>query len=618
MSLLPQSPLRSVSKADNSKLQEVLPLEEVNGTVPPMPVVGRTIQAVTDLTLDEQLYLYERTRQLKKKHSNNRVIQEEMAPPLFNVQDPDEDDKVADPDASVYLLFLESSTRTKESLRNAAAFHAVKVNEFSAETSSFKKNETITDTMKMLTVYSTQRSIFVIRSPIEGVCRWLEAALAEHAKRFCVPSPAFINAGDGQNTHPLGEYLDVFSLLEQKNWDRSAIHIAMVGDLAHGRTVHSKVDGLKVFEQVRVDIVAPDVFGYPIEYRNAMRNNGFEVREFDSIESYLETEQGCVADIWYFCQPQYKRVGDLLPSAFSELRSKVTFRPEWRQHLPTDVHFFQTLPRDKVHPVVPLSFDTLPLNGWDRVANNGFFLHTVLLGMLFGKLGRGIPGIPKERRSSLDVENEDHQKSSLPFFGADSTTLPSWIEPIDLCTKDHTRRPERAKSGGSIPLKDGLVIDHIGVSTDPTSCWQRMRRLRTILGWSKLFGNESVYDTGKGNGLMKGIMTLPNFDFQSLAVTQMKVIASIAPDCTVNAITNSAVAGKYRLRMPERIYNLPNISCKNKLCVSHPDNKQRDVVAFFERKPFYETSALPKCKEAKYLFVCKYCLWPHEYENIWS
>lgn len=117
---------------------------------------------------------------------------------------------------------------------------------------------------------------------------------------------------------------------------------------------------------------------------------------------------------------------------------------------------------------------------------------------------------------------------------------------------------------------------------------------------------------------MKGIMSLPNFDFQSLTVTQMKVIASIAPDCTVNAITNSAVVGKYRLRVPERIYNLPNISCKNKFCVSHPDNKQRDVVAFFERKPFYETSALPKCEVAQYLFVCKYCLWPHEYENIWS
>jgi len=616
MSVLPQSPLKA---HPSEVLPESFSGKKVNGAVIPMPVAGRTIQAVTDLTLEEQLYLYERTRQLKGKHMNNVAIQEETVPPLFNIADANEDDKVADPDASVYLLFLDSSTRTKESLRNAAAFHAVKVNEFSAETSSFKKNETITDAMKMLTVYSTQRSIFVIRSPIEGICRWLETVLPDHAKRFCVPPPAFVNAGDGKNTHPLGEYLDVFSLLEQRNWNRAAIHLAMVGDLSHGRTVHSKVDGLKVFEKVRVDIVAPDIFGYPIEYRNAMRANGFEVREFESIEAYFEMAQGSIADIWYFCQPQYKRVGDMLPSAFSELRSKVTFRPEWRQHLPEDVRFFQTLPRDKSHPVVPLSFDTLPLNGWDRVANNGFFLHTVLLGMLFGKLGRGIPTVPIERRDSnavgIEIEGEGITR---PFFDTDSTTLPSWIEPVKLCAKDHTRRPERAKSGGSVPLRDGLVIDHICVNTDPTSCWQQMRRLRTIVGWSKLLGKESVYDTSKGDGLMKGIMSLPNFDFKSLTVTQMKVIASIAPDCTVNAITNSTVVGKYRLRVPERIYNLPNISCKNKLCVSHPDNKQHDVVAYFERKPFYETSALPKCKAAQYLFVCKYCLWPHEYENIWS
>merc|ERR1712190_419855 len=117
---------------------------------------------------------------------------------------------------------------------------------------------------------------------------------------------------------------------------------------------------------------------------------------------------------------------------------------------------------------------------------------------------------------------------------------------------------------------------------------------------------------------MKGITSLPNFDFETLTVAQLKVIASISPGCTVNAIRASAVVIKYRLHMPERIYNLPNISCKNELCISNPKNKQRDVVAFFERVPFYETSALPGCKSGDYLFVCKYCKWPHQYENIWA
>merc|ERR1712039_240860 len=131
-----------------------------------------------------------------------------------------------------------------------------------------------------------------------------------------------------------------------------------------------------------------------------------------------------------------------------------------------------------------------------------------------------------------------------------------------------------------------------------------------------------VYSTGKkaegGADLMKGIISLPHFDFSTLTVAQLKVLASIAPGCTVNTIVNSVVTKKYRLRMPERIYNLPNIHCKNELCVANPKNKQRDVVAYFERVPFYETSALPGCKTAEYLFVCKYCKWPHQYENIWA
>lgn len=43
--------------------------------------------------------------------------------------------------------------------------------------------------------------------------------------------------------------MDIFSLLEHHKWDRSAVHLALVGDLAHGRTAHSKVQGLKIFQK---------------------------------------------------------------------------------------------------------------------------------------------------------------------------------------------------------------------------------------------------------------------------------------------------------------------------------------------------------------------------------
>jgi hypothetical protein len=49
---------------------------------------------------------------------------------------------------------MENSTRTRESFRNAGKFLGARVNVFDAATSSFNKNESITDAIKMLFGYS--------------------------------------------------------------------------------------------------------------------------------------------------------------------------------------------------------------------------------------------------------------------------------------------------------------------------------------------------------------------------------------------------------------------------------------------------------------------------------
>ena len=51
--------------------------------------------------------------------------------------DADVEERVDNPDSTVYLIFMEGSTRMRESLRNAAVFHGVKVNEFQARKSAF-------------------------------------------------------------------------------------------------------------------------------------------------------------------------------------------------------------------------------------------------------------------------------------------------------------------------------------------------------------------------------------------------------------------------------------------------------------------------------------------------
>ena len=101
-----------------------------------------------------------------------------------------------------------------------------------------------------------------------------------------------------------------------------------VGDLYHGRTVHSKADGLKLFNKVKVDLIAPPELAMPENYLEKMKNNGFEVREFASIEEYLNQES--VAKMWYFTRPQLERMGERILQKQDLLRKSITFRNEQR------------------------------------------------------------------------------------------------------------------------------------------------------------------------------------------------------------------------------------------------------------------------------------------------
>ena len=66
--------------------------------------------------------------------------------------------------------------------------------------------------------------------------------------------------------------------------------------------MHSKADGLKIFDKVTVDLIAPSELMMPDSYIEIMKENGFTVNIFSSIEEYLE--KGEIAKLWYFTRPQ--------------------------------------------------------------------------------------------------------------------------------------------------------------------------------------------------------------------------------------------------------------------------------------------------------------------------
>ena len=161
---------------------------------------SRSLNVIDDFSINERRYFFTKVKELKDAIiTGNESVMDSF--------------RINDPDFGIYEVFLEDSTRTKESFRNAANFHHAKVSELISSSSSINKGESYADTFNMLSGY--HNSIFIVRSKVEGLTKWLSEECTEYAERNNLPyRPAFINAGDGKHEHPTQELLDEFTFLE--------------------------------------------------------------------------------------------------------------------------------------------------------------------------------------------------------------------------------------------------------------------------------------------------------------------------------------------------------------------------------------------------------------------
>ncbi|NCC11730.1 MAG: bifunctional aspartate carbamoyltransferase catalytic subunit/aspartate carbamoyltransferase regulatory subunit [Spirochaetia bacterium] len=524
--------------------------------------VGRSLSVIEDFSKEERLYLFEQVKILKKAMEN----QDEETLAKYRINDKD---------FGIYEVFLEDSTRTKESFRNAANFHHAKVSELNSDSSSFNKGESYADTFYTLSGYSN--TIFIVRSKLEGVCRWLEETCAAYAQRNSLyRKPAFINAGDGKHEHPTQELLDEFTFLEDNNWSTENLHLALVGDLFHGRTVHSKADGLKIFKSVKVDLIAPEELAMPETYVQKMRENGYEVRIFSSIEAYLGQKD--LADKWYFTRPQLERMGDRILQRQAELRRTITFRKEFMGLLKEGTKFYHPLPRHKVHPTIPTFLDDTELNGWERQSINGMYVRIVLLALIAGRIGAEF--VPSIAPVSLPTEED-------------------YITEVDL---EVIPVKEKVVSEGVQPIHNGLVIDHICKGDAPSEIRDHMRLISSVLGLDGQKGGEWVSTGHNDETQFKGIIFRPG-SFE-LSRKHLKRLSAVAPGCTLNLIKNGRVVNKYRLHLPPRIYNFEDLACTNEACISHPDQNEGVPALFYRTKDNH--------------FACAFCGKNHTFKEIWK
>jgi aspartate carbamoyltransferase catalytic subunit len=175
-------------------------------------------------------------------------------------------------------MFFEPSTRTRVSFGCAFNLLGGQVRETAdVNTSSMSKGESLYDTARVISGYS---DIIVMRHPQTG-------SVSEFAKASRVP---VVNGGDGPNEHPSQALLDLYTIKKELlSNDRQidGMNIAMIGDLKHGRTVHSLSQLLQLYDNITFTLISPLELKMPAEIVSELTAGGHKVIETEDMEAGL-------------------------------------------------------------------------------------------------------------------------------------------------------------------------------------------------------------------------------------------------------------------------------------------------------------------------------------------
>ncbi len=257
-------------------------------------------------------------------------------------------------------LFFEPSTRTRLSFESAMARLGGRTLGFAEpKGSSVAKGETLADTIRMVDSYC---DLIVLRHPQEGAAR-----LAAHFAEKPV-----VNAGDGAGQHPTQTMLDLFTIKKEKK-KIEGNHVAIVGDLKYGRTVHSLSEALAMFG-AELTFVAPPSLQIPKEHLKAIEAMGHKPRISTSLEEVIKD-----ADVLYVTRIQKERFPD--PSEYAKVAGMFRIDLNILKNVKSDLIIMHPLPR--VTEIAP-EVDSTPYARYFEQAFNGVPVRMALLALVLG------------------------------------------------------------------------------------------------------------------------------------------------------------------------------------------------------------------------------------------
>ncbi len=265
------------------------------------------------------------------------------------------------------MLFFEPSTRTRTSFEAAMRNLGGDVGGFyDPRITSAVKEESLWDTVKMHDGYGFD--VMVIRHPLKGAAR-----LAAEAAEIPV-----INAGDGPNQHPTQTLLDLYSINETQG-TLDGLTVAMVGDLANGRTVHSLTEALLKYNGCKLIFISPRDLAMPgfliDKCKKAADTSGVTYTEGRRIEDYISD-----VDVLYMTRIQTERLHEMTALA-EKFRSIYRLEAKMLKNAKPTMKVMHPLPRVTE---IAQDVDHTPHAFYFQQARNGLFVREALLALILG------------------------------------------------------------------------------------------------------------------------------------------------------------------------------------------------------------------------------------------
>ena len=257
-------------------------------------------------------------------------------------------------------LFYEPSTRTRLSFEAAmlrlggSAMGTDNAREFS----SAAKGETLEDTIRIV---NGSADVIVLRHDEDGAAK----------RAAAVSDIPVINAGDGRGQHPTQALLDIYTIRAELG-RVDGVEIAMVGDLANGRTVRSLTYLLSKYRDVRIWFVAPKAVAMREDIKGHLDEHGVEWAETEDLESILGK-----VDVVYQTRIQKERFTDV--ADYMAVKGVYRIDPAAMARFNPKGILMHPLPRvDEIDPAV----DSDPRSAYFRQARNGVPIRMAVLDMV--------------------------------------------------------------------------------------------------------------------------------------------------------------------------------------------------------------------------------------------